>query len=201
MLISQDHFLKCPWVSFLSDFILSHFQLPFFPLSPCQVVRMTLISETCFSFPDSDRAPTCHWETIPQKPINSFKSKIDLNVGHWGLSLCLNVIAWRRARYTHRKKELVLMWVWKPRSDPPLQICSLFAELHRAVGKIKHKCYVQWPKAVPGVAVTSGGGQRLAKAKAESRNPPLGVEAREGPGWWQWELCPPAPFHKPCPAA
>lgn len=76
MLISQDHCLKCPWVSFLSDFILSHFQLPFFPLSPCQVVRMTLISKTCFSFPDSDRAPTCHWETIPQKPINSFKSKI-----------------------------------------------------------------------------------------------------------------------------
>lgn len=50
----------------------------FFFLSPCQVVRMTLILETrvFFSFPDSDRGPTCHPETIPQKPINSFKSKI-----------------------------------------------------------------------------------------------------------------------------
>lgn len=77
MLISQNLCLKCPGASFLSDFILSHFQLPFFFLYPCQVVRMTLISETCFfSFSDSDRAPTCHPETIPQKPTNSFKSKI-----------------------------------------------------------------------------------------------------------------------------
>lgn len=82
MLISQDLCLKCPWASFLSDFILSHFQLPFFFfLSPRQVVRMTLILEThVFSFPDSDRTLTCHPETVPQKPINSFKSKICLCV-------------------------------------------------------------------------------------------------------------------------
>ena len=30
MLISQDLCLKCPWASFVSDFILSHFQLSFF---------------------------------------------------------------------------------------------------------------------------------------------------------------------------
>ena len=51
--------------------------IPFFPLSSCQVVRKTLISETCFfSIPASDRAPTCHRETIQHKRINSFKSNI-----------------------------------------------------------------------------------------------------------------------------
>lgn len=80
MLISQDLCLKCPWVHFLSDFILSFiFNFFFPPLSSCQIVRMTLISETCFfSFGDSNKAPTCHRETTPQKPINSFKSVISL---------------------------------------------------------------------------------------------------------------------------
>lgn len=62
----------------LSSLLFSTSFPPSPPLSPCQVVRMTLILKTgLFSFPDSDRAPTCHPETIPQKPINSFKSKIN----------------------------------------------------------------------------------------------------------------------------
>ena len=39
MLISQGLCLKCPWASFVSDFILSHFQLSFFSpfcMSSCQ---------------------------------------------------------------------------------------------------------------------------------------------------------------------
>ena len=67
----------------LSKFPLWHYALSFSPfffslfLSPHQVVWMTLTPETrVFSLGGSDRPPTCHHETIPQKPIHSFKSKI-----------------------------------------------------------------------------------------------------------------------------
>lgn len=50
VLISQDIYLKCPRSRSISSIILLIFGPPPFSLSPCQVVRMTFVSETrCFS--------------------------------------------------------------------------------------------------------------------------------------------------------
>ncbi|XP_030787591.1 uncharacterized protein LOC104655240 [Rhinopithecus roxellana] len=38
--------------------------------------------------------------------------------------------------------------------------------------KLRHNCCVHQPEVVPGTAATSGGGQRLANGKAESRDSP-----------------------------